>query len=100
MKKTNKIEVIGVTDFVQGLVAEVSQEDLHTIELNEYYINQFGERQKTEAGSVSLIDVYQNAKNVDSAIKRLGSLARKMVSGTRKVYISSDIVDTFEYVLG
>lgn len=101
MRKLNNIEVIGVYDFAEGIIAEISEEEESKIELNEYYTNEFGERQKNEAGTVSVHEIYQGGETPEKAIRKLRRIAKDSVKGTRtKIYISKDLVDLFEYVLG
>lgn len=101
MKKLNNIEVIDDCDFVEGIIAEINREEAFEIELNEYYTNEFGERQKNEAGTVSVHEIYRDGETPEEAIRKLRKIAKNRVKGVRtKIYISEDLVDVFESVLG
>lgn len=100
MTRKNNINIVETTEFVEGIIVELSKTNLNAIDVKRYFINEYKEMEKTDLGEIFIGEIYPCAKSLKEAIDIVKRKVKSMTKEKKqKVYLSVEVFELLSNVL-
>lgn len=101
MTRKENVNVLEATEFVEGIVIELNKTNLNSIDVKQYFINEYKEMEYEKLGEIHAGEIYPYAKTPKKAIEIIKRNVENITrQRTAKVYVAEEVIDLFLNVLG
>ncbi len=92
MTQKNSINIVDSTEFVEGIIVELSETNSTAFDVKRYYINEYQKMEVENLEEIFIGEIYPCAKSLEKAVEIIKRKVRN-ISKSKKIYLSSEVVD-------